>query len=76
VTGEVAVEDGTTGCYWTVDEAFTEVGDEELHCLRGLAERVESWGGVVWDVGDFFFDHCDEFVAGAVDVGEAAVLFY
>jgi len=36
VTGEVGVEDGATGCDGTVEEEFTEVGDEDLHCLRGL----------------------------------------
>ena len=76
MTGEVGVEDSATGGYRTVDEEFTEIGYEELHCLRGLRQGVEGWGGVEWYGGDVFVDHGDEFVAGVVDVAETAVVFY
>jgi len=76
MAGEVHIEDGAPGGYGTVFEEFTEVGNEVLHCLWGLGERDESRAGLEWWGGYLFIDHCSEFVAAIVDVGETAIAFF
>ena len=73
---EKGVVDGATGGDFALGKEVLEAFDAELGGGGEGGYGVEVGGGGCGDGGGVFVEHCDEFVAEVVGVGEAAVCGY